>query len=108
MQYGDWTFYLACWAFVQIALLVASFADPHLRTLRKSRPWMWQALVLGLTTVALYGSDSNKPEPPKPPPKDTTPTIWVVKTEDGSFKVFQIDTNQDGSATTNELEAIRP
>lgn len=105
MTYSDWYFYAAALLIAELIFLAASVVDPDLRSLRHRRPFAWQVVVLFCTSVALYGSDSNKPEPPEPPPEhqDVRPVVWVVRTEDGGYRAFQIVVS-DGGAKTNLLE----
>lgn len=107
MGYGDIRFYACAFLVAEIVCMVACLLDGRLRGKLFSHPLMFQLGVLLLTATALYGSDSNKGGGggDKPPPgveKDRT-VIWVVKTDQGEFKVFQIRTNKDGSAVTNDL-----
>ncbi len=105
MTYSDWYFYAAALLIAELIFLAASVVDPELSMLRRRRPFAWQVAVLLCTAVALYGSDSNKPEPPEPPPEhqDVRPVVWVVRTEDGGYRAFQIVVS-DGGAKTNLLE----
>ena len=97
MTYSDWYFYAAALLIAELIFLAASVFDPELRTLRHRRPFAWQVVVLFCTAVALYGSDSNKPEPPEV--QEIRPVVWVVRTEDGGYRAFQIRVNADGSKT---------
>ena len=101
MGYDNWYFYAAALLIAETIFLAASFFDPELSMLRRRHPIAWQVAVLMISAVALYGSDSNKPEPPEPPPEhhDVRPVVWVVRTEDGGYRAFQIRVNADGSKT---------
>ena len=101
MGYDNWYFYAAALLIAELIFLAASYIDPDLSMLRRRRPIAWQVAVLMISAVALYGSDSNKPEPPEPPPEpqEIRPVVWVVRTEDGGYRAFQIRVNADGSKT---------
>ena len=101
MTYSDWYFYATALLIAELIFLAASFVDPDFRSLRNRRPIAWQIVVLLITSAALYGSDSNKPEPPEPPTEaqEVRPVVWVVRTEDGGYRAFQIRVNADGSKT---------
>ena len=101
MVYDNWYFYAAALLIAEMIFLIATYVDPDLRSIRRRRPIAWHVIVLLCTVVALYGSDSNKPEPPEPPPEaqEVRPVVWVVRTDDGGYRAFQIRVNADGSKT---------
>lgn len=105
MGYDNWYFYAAALLIAELIFLAASVFDPELSTIRRRRPIAWQVAVLLCTAVALYGSDSNKPEPP-PEPQEIRPVVWVVRTDDGGYRAFQVRVNADGSKT-NLVEVDR-
>ena len=110
MQYGNWTFYALCWALAQVILLAASLCDARMARFRRARPWAWQGVVLLLTAVCLYGSDSNKGgevKPPTPPP--TLPKIYIHRDEAGVMRAFAVFVDEDtGTTLTNELSTVSP
>lgn len=106
MQYGDWTFYAACLCVAEAVLLFCTLVDGQARRWRRTHPWRYQALVLCLTVVCLYGSDSNKPEVPKPPrPVAETPRVYFHRDEAGNMHGFAVRVI-DGEAVTNNVTIV--